>query len=126
MSQAGIVVVEEEEILIIEVGEQGPPGTSSGALGTATETGDIPLLQVYTLANPPSEPITLTLPPIADVLVDGLTQAYMVKNIGDFDVTLVGSDGDQIEFESDALIRGNENFHASLTLLATSLGWLVI
>ncbi len=125
MSLAAIVVVEEEDTLVIEVGEQGPPGTSLGAIATATLTGDIAASQVYTIADP-EDPITLTLPPIADILVDGVTQSFVVKNISPYAVTLVGSGLDQIEFESSATIPGSENFHTSLTLLATSLGWLVI
>lgn len=116
------VELETPETLTVIPGLPGPPGSQSGRYAVVSVDGDIPLNQVFTIANPTAD-CTLTLPSIDDVVQTPFTVVYHIKNISSHLLTILPDGTDLIEFEESAEIKFEGD---SLALLATPLGWLKI
>lgn len=122
-----LIIEEPQPPEIIRVGTQGPPGPQQGKYKVVSTTQAIPLAQVFTVALP-SEDITLTLPPISSIAPGTSTVAYVVKNTSEFNINVLPSGSDQIEFSDTFSIPPAFSGAPgpSYTFLPTSLGWLVI
>lgn len=106
------------------IGPPGPPGIngSTGQYSIVTTSGNIPLGQTYTIANPLGN-ITLTLPSLVSVVSGNLTTQYYVRSLVQAIITIAAFAGDNIEGSPTITLI---NDHASWGLVATTAGWYIV
>jgi hypothetical protein len=118
LNQPAAVIIQPSQGPQGPTGPQGIPGTSSG-VAIVNESAEIPVSQGFTLVEA-SGAIILTLPPISEVLVNGVGQSFSIRLISSYGVMVVGSGSDEIE---NGAAFSFQYAGTAYTFVPTTSGW---